>query len=150
MDTSEIKEKLKCSLELAHIRSALVVFTFLVAAYIALMTFTWGGWSLGLVLIGVILIPSWILYGWRYQRIFRKMESYSFHRVVLSQPHFSRRRHAMYFTIVLETQSRGKFVTNTAAIFQTHGWLGPLLEDYVNREATVAYNEETQSVVIIG
>ena len=38
MDTYEIKQKLKCSLELAHIRSEMIIYTLIAGAYIALFT----------------------------------------------------------------------------------------------------------------
>ncbi len=150
MDTSEINQRLKCSLEIAHIRSAVAICTLITAAYIALFILAWGGWVLALVVGMVVIVPFWCWYGWRSWRIFQEPGSYVFCKATLSQPHSGRLRNEFYFTIVLETEESGRFVANTASIFQAHGWLGPLLEDYVNREVTIAYNEETQQVVVIG
>lgn len=150
MDTAEIKEKLKCSLEIAHIRSAALIFTLIALAYIGLLMLSWGGWGLALVTIALVLVPLWGWYGWRAWMIFRSPEAYVFCKVTLSQPHSSPFFRTFYFTLVLETPERGRFAAETSSIFQAHGWLGPLLEDYVNREVTIAYNEETQQVVIIG
>lgn len=150
MDTPEIKEKLKCSLEIAHIRSAVTINTIIVIAYIALLILSWGGWVLALITGALVIVPFWCWYGWRSWKIFREPGSYVFCKTTLSQPHSSTWNHAMHFTVVLETEERGKFVANTAAIFQTHGWLGPIMEDYVNRDVTIAYNEETEQVVVIG
>ena len=150
MDSSEIKEKLKCSLEIAHIRSALVVASVLVAAYVGVMTLFWGDIAFTVILCGVLLLPMWVAYNWRYYRVFRKIHRYTFHKAVLAQPHTSRFVHAFHFTVVLENTENGTISTKTSSIFLARGWLGPFLEDYVNREVTLAYNEETGQVVVIG
>ena len=150
MDEREIKEKLKCSLEIAHIRSALVVASVLVAAYVGIMTLFWGNIAFTVILCGVILFPMWAAYNWRYYRVFRKMHRYTFHKAILAQPHTSRFVHAFHFTVVLENTEKGTISTKTSSIFLARGWLGPFLEDYVNREVTLAYNEETGQVVVIG
>ena len=148
METTEIREKLKCSLEIAHIRSALVVWTFLVAAYVTVMTLFWGGLTVTAVLCGLFLVPIWVTYGWRHIRVFREMEHYTFHRTTLNQPH-ANTFHAFYFEVTLETE-QGAITTKTSSIFLARGWLGPLMEDYVNREITIAYNSKTGRVVVIG
>ena len=150
MDETEIKTKLKCSLEIAHIRSALVVASVLVAAYVGVMTLFWGSIAFTIVLCGVLLLPMWVAYNWRYYRVFRKISRYTFHKTVLAQPHTSRFVHAFHFTVVLENTEQGAIVTKTSSIFLARGWLGPFMEDYVNREVTLAYNEETGQVVVIG
>ena len=150
MDHREIKEKLKCSLEIAHIRSALVVASVLVAAYVGIMTLFWGDIAFTVILCGVILFPIWLAYSWRYFRVFRKVNRYTFHKALLAQPHTSRFVHAFHFTVVLENTEKGTVTTKTSSIFLARGWLGPFLEDYVNREVTLAYNEETGQVVVIG
>ena len=150
MDEREIKEKLKCSLEIAHIRSALVVASALVAAYVGIMTLFWGDIAFTVILCGVILFPMWVAYSWRYYRVFRKISRYTFHKALLAQPHTSRFVHAFHFTVVLENTEKGTVTTKTSSIFLARGWLGPFLEDYVNREVTLAYNEETGQVVVIG
>ena len=150
METSEIKEKLKCSLEIAHIRSALVVASVLVAAYVGIMTLFWGNIAFTVILCGVILFPMWVAYNWRYYRVFRKVHRYTFYKAILAQPHTSRFVHAFHFTVVLENTEKGTISTKTSSIFLARGWLGPFLEDYVNREVTLAYNEETGQVVVIG
>jgi hypothetical protein len=150
LDEREIKEKLKCSLEIAHIRSALVVASVLVAAYVGIMTLFWGNIAFTVILCGVILFPMWVAYNWRYYRVFRKISRYTFHKALLAQPHTSRFVHAFHFTVVLDNTEKGTISTKTSSIFLARGWLGPFLEDYVNREVTLAYNEETGQVVVIG
>lgn len=149
MDEQEIKEKLKCSLEIAHIRSALVVWSFLVAAYVTALTLFWGGITVTATLCGLFLLPIWVGYGWRYYRVFRKMGSYTFHKACLSQPR-ANKFHAFYFVVELTHREKGPITAKTSSIFLARGWLGPLMQDYVNREVTLAYNEETGQVVVIG
>ena len=148
MDT-EIKEKLKCSLEIAHIRSALAVWSFLVAAYITALTLFWGGFTFTAILCGAFLLPIWVAYGWRWFRVFRKMEHYTFHKALLRQPH-ANKFHAFYFTVELTSAEKGRITTKTSSIFLARGWLGPLMEDYVNQTITVAYNPATETLVVIG
>ena len=59
-------------------------------------------------------------------------------------------KHSMGFTVVLEIPGEGRIVAKTRAIFLTHGWPGPLVEDYVNREVEIAYNRTTRQTVVIG
>lgn len=150
MDTSEIKQKLKCSLELAHIRSEMIIYTLIAGTYIALFTLAWGGWVLALIVGGLVILPFWCWVGWRIRKIFREPGEYIFCKVTLKQPHSGKLRGTFSFTVVLETQEQGRFAANTAAIFQGGGWMGPHLEDYVNREVTIAYNRATDLVVVIG
>lgn len=150
MDTLEIREKLKCSLEIAHIRSALAVASVLVAAYVGVMTLFWGNLTFTILLCGVILLPIWVAYGWRYFRVFQKISRYTFHKAVLDRPRTSRFVHAFHFTVTLEGTEKGTVTADTSSIFLARGWLGPFLEDYVNREVSLAYNEETGRVVVMG
>lgn len=150
MNEREIKAKLKCSLEIAHIRSALAVASVLVAAYVGVMTLFWGSFTFTIVLCGMILLPIWVAYGWRYFRVFRKISRYTFHRAVLDRPSISRFVHAFHFTVTLEGTEKGTVTADTSSIFLARGWLGPILEDYVNKEVTLAYNEETNRVVVMG
>ena len=149
MDLTEIKQRLKCSLEIAHIRAALVLWSFLVAAYVTILTLFWGGITLTMVLCGAFLLPLWVTYGWRYFRMFRQPEYYTFHKVILSQPH-ANKFHAFYFEVELNPEEGNPITAKTSSIFLARGWLGPLMEDYVNREVTLAYNEATHRVVVIG
>ena len=83
-------------------------------------------------------------------RIYRKPESYHFCKTTLSNPKGGNLRHTIRFAVLLEDSEGKKFTADTHSIFYTHGLIGPLLEDYVNRTVTVAYNEETGMVTVIG
>ena len=123
MDTSEMKEKLKCSLEIAHIRSALAVWSFLVAAYVTVLTLFWGGFTFTTILCGAFLLPIWVAYGWRWFRVFRKVEHYTFHKVLLSQPH-ANTFHAFYFTVELISAKKGPVTAKPApSSWPGAGWV---------------------------
>lgn len=83
-------------------------------------------------------------------RIFWKPQGYHFCKTKLSSPKGGNIRHTIRFTVLLEDSDGKKFVADTHSIFYTHGLVGPLMEDYVNQTVTVAHNEETGMVVVIG
>ena len=128
----------------------MVLASVLVAAYVGVMTLFWGSFTFTIILCGLVLLPIWVAYGWRYFRVFRKISRYTFHRAVLDRPSISRFVHAFHFTVTLEGTEKGTVTANTSSIFLARGWLGPILEDYVNKEVTLAYNEETGQVVVMG
>lgn len=101
------------------------------------------------IYISLIFLPILGFLLWRLFRIFRSAEEYVFCTARLAQPHTGFPRDFMYFTVVLETQEEGTFVANTHSVFHTRQ--GPLsLEDYVNKTVTIAWNRETDMVVVIG
>ncbi len=104
----------------------------------------------GVMITLLVFLPFTAFYIYRIIIIFRKPEEYIFRKVTLKQPHSGDMRGTFYFSILLETEERGWFAADTASIFMGHGLQGPYLEDYVNREVTVAYNRSTEQVVVIG
>lgn len=154
-DAVKNRRRLWDSLELQTIRRDFVLTGLTVAIVIGLQACTARGvddsWILAVITSAVVLLPFWGFYLLRTASIFRKPESYIFCRCQLSSVHqrlFS--KGAMYFTVVIEDPEGGRFVADTHAIFQAYGVFGPLVEDYVNRTVTVAYNRETGMVVVIG
>lgn len=95
-------------------------------------------------------VPFLVFYLVRICNILRKPGSYRFCRTTFSQPHQNPLAKSMYFTVVLQDENGQNVVRDTHAIFACHGFIGPLMEDYVNRTVTVAYNPETDMVVVIG
>lgn len=60
-------------------------------------------------------------------------------------------RDSIKFRVLLEDADGHKFVADTHSIFSTHkDFSGLGFEDYVNQKVTIAYNEETGNVVVIG
>lgn len=155
-NTSDISRKLKGSLEMACIRRELILYFLVMAAGILIAGASYGHaenaafWIDVAVLFLVIFLPFVIFYLWRIICIWRERDQYILCRAVLSQPHQKMLLRTMYFTVVLEDPAGGKFSADTHAIFQCHGIIGPLVEDYINRTVTIAYNRETGMVVVIG
>lgn len=103
-----------------------------------------------LIVTGIISFPILAFCLWRTYRIFRHAESYFFCKTVMSSPKGGNVRDTIRFTVVLEDPDGGKFVATTHSIFDTHGSSVLAFENYVNRTVTIAYNEETDVVVVIG
>jgi len=157
MDTQEIRQKLKSSVDMVHVRIHLTIYVCLLLFGAVLGRFhpnyryTFSTFPIAIVTTGlcglVVLIPALKIL----LSIFREPASYRFYRATLSQPHGGFPRGWMYFTVVLEDPDGHRFLVNTNTIFQSYGTsMGPSIEDYVNQAVTIAYNEETGSVVVIG
>ena len=156
MDIQQIKERLKASLELQVLRRNLILVTVVTAAFL-LICLIGNIDHLNLILpyilfmACVMILPGLIFAIVRTIQIFRKPEAYIFCRGVLAQPHGSMFWRTFYFTVVLEDpENGGKFFVDTRAIFTSHGLLSPTIEEYTNKTVTIAYNRETEMVVVIG
>ena len=156
-DVREIRQALWQSLDMVFVK--MLLFWALIAngLIFAVLFFTSMGmdpaerWTVILTMMAVCLLPFLILCLWRTVQTFRKTESYSFCTAKLSNPMGGRFRDSIKFRVVLEDADGCKFVADTHSIFQTHvGFGGFALEDYVNQKVTIAYNEETGNVVVIG
>jgi len=151
---SEKKERLKQSLEVAHIRTLIIIYTVAMLAGAGLCWLqnreTADAVQIVICVFGLFWVAIMAVYGIWLIRIFRNVEEYVFCKAKLVKLHGGKMKNSMYFTVVLEIPGEGKILENTSAIFQTHGWPGPLVEDYVNRTVEIAYNLSTQQVVVIG
>ena len=156
METQQIKERLRSSLELQVLWRNLIIVT---AVVIPLMLICMIGNIDHLTLIlpyilftvCAMILPGLIFCIVRTVQIFRKPEAYIFCRGVLAQPHGSMFWRTFYFTVVLEDpENGGKFFVDTRAIFASHGMMSPTIEEYTNATVTIAYNRETEMVVVIG
>lgn len=155
MDKKEIRQKLKISLDMAYVRINFIIYGFFLlwGALLGLARFRHDpsaiptAISIFAVCGLIVLIPALrILF-----RIYRDVPAYRLYKATLSQPHGGFPRGYMYFTIVLEDPDGAKFIVNTNTVFQSYGTsFGPSMEDYVNQTVTVAYNEDTAAVVVIG
>lgn len=151
----DAKKKLLNSVEFIHYRNQMIIGLVFYGIFLLLY---WSRFSAigseGIVLILLILTvcfgPLIGYYIWCIARTLRRTDAYTFHRVTLSCPHQNFWLRTMYFTVVIEDPEGGRFTADTNAIFLTHGVMSPLLEDYVNQTVTVAYNEETENIVVIG
>ena len=87
---------------------------------------------------------------WRTIQVFRHPESYHFCKTSLCNPKGGSFRDTIKFTVLIEDADGNKFAADTHSVFSVRGIGWPTHEDYVNRTVTVAYNEETGQVVVIG
>ena len=156
-DIKEIRRELWLSLDMVFVKMFLFWAVLANAIVFAVLFFTSVGmdpaerWPIILMMLAICLLPFLILCLWRTIQTFRKAESYFFCTATLSNPMGGRFRDSIKFRVLLEDAEGYKFVANTHSIFQTHvGFGGLALEDYVNQIVTIAYNEETGNVVVIG
>ena len=153
MTKQEIKEQLKDSLEVSTIksRSLLILVVTVIFCTVASLP-SWGREETGLVftlVLSMTVVPFYLIYAVILWKIFRKAAFYRFYRVKLLQPHASYFR-LFHFTILLEDEE-GTIITRTRSFFDIgKSSFGPSMEDYLNKTVTVAYNQETGQVVVIG
>ena len=156
MDKTEIRQRLWDSLELHTIRRDATVSTLLVFIVMGFQGCVSsaggdGAWIISLVIGAITLLPFWCFWIIRTVNIFRKPEEYFFCKCTLSSVHHKPfLKGGMYFTVVIEDPDGGRFTADTHAIFAAYGIAEPLVENYINRTVTVAYNRETEMVVVIG
>lgn len=157
MDNKEIRQKLKCSVDMAYVRLNITIYCcFLLLGLLIVflhpnLHFTPTDL---LICVGtmafsglIFLIPALVILF----RIYKDITGYRLYKATLSQPHGGFPRGFMYFTVVLEDPDGSRFIVNTNTIFQSYGTsFGPSMENYVNQTVTVAYNEDTGEVVVIG
>lgn len=157
MENKDMRKKLWHSVDMAHVRLHIIIYIgFLLLGFAighlyrlnqhdptflprAMIIFALSGL--------VFLIPALIICF----RIYRDTSGYRLFMATLSQPHGGYPRGFMYFTIVLEEADGSKFIVNTNTVFQSYGTsFGPSMENYVNQTVTVAYNDNTGAVVVMG
>lgn len=156
-DIREIRSELWHSLDMAFVKLFLFWTVVVSAVVFLVLFFTSIGmdlqerWTVLLIIMGISVLPILIFCAWRTFRIFRAAESYTFCTATLSNPMGGRFRDSIKFRVLLEDADGYKFVADTHSIFQTHkGFMGLGFEDYVNQKVTIAHNEETGMVVVIG
>lgn len=156
-DVKEIRRKLWGSLDMAWVKRWLFIGVVCLILSIVIGGLSMPGYMgtgyrvvITLIVTGITLLPILAFCLWRTFRIFQHPESYFFCKTVLSSPKGGSIRDTIRFTVVLEDPDGGKFVATTHSIFDTHGSSVLAFENYVNRTVTIAYNEETDVVVVIG
>lgn len=156
-DIKEIRRKLWNSLDMSFVKLFLFWTTLVTVVVTVTMFLASRGMDpqeraavLGMIL-AISVLPILGFCAWRTFRIFQAAESYTFCKTTLSKPMGGRFRDSIKFRVLLEDADGSKFVADTHSIFSTHkDFTGLGFEDYVNRTVTVAYNEETGLVVVIG
>lgn len=158
MEKAEIRENLKNSLDMVRVHMYLFCagIILLVEGVMVLLLATRppfgpSRWLIFGIMAVISVVPILVFCLWRTISIFRCSESYHFCKTKLSNPKGGRVRDTIRFLVVLEDMDGNTFPAMTHSIFHTHrSSFGLAMEDYVNKEVTVAYNEETGQVVVIG
>lgn len=94
----------------------------------------------------LVFLPVEVYMIYRVVVLFCHVDQYVFTEAKLDKPHMGG-RNVMYFTVTLRDRWGGEFQADTRPIFSN--W-NPRFEDYVNQTVTIAYNEATKCVVVIG
>ena len=154
MDTQQNKERLRSSLEMQALWRNLII-ALAIAVPVTLIyaiadSPKYFFWSFAGLIFGVIVAPIALFCIIRTICIYRCPDQYIFCKGVLAQPHGGFWRDSIFYTVVLEDPEDGrKFFVDTHAIFNARGG-HPSLEEYTNKTVTIAYNRETEMVVVIG
>lgn len=106
--------------------------------------------GLSLLLPLLMVLPELIYCGWLACRVLRKPEGYILGRVKLDQPLGGRLRGTVRFRVILDAGNGRQIQAVTHSIFWTRSLFDPEIESYVNREVDVAYNDETDVLVVLG
>lgn len=148
MEKSDVIYQLQHSLEMDTIKRDFLFFSIGLGIPALIMLYNEDVSGAG-VLLALTLLGFWIFYIWRIISIFRHPEGYILAECVLSQPH-CRYRGAYYFTVSFLLPGGEAELLDTHAIFGGGGIIEPIMEDYVNKTAWIAYNPATDMVVVIG
>ena len=150
---TEIRSKLWHSAEMAFVRLQIIVYTVLLLVWCLIPCFAENRSILLPIMAaigGVCFAPFVVFWLWRTVQIFRSPEEYVFCRTELCQPHHAPIGRGMFsFMGVIETEEEGRFPVETHAIFQSAG-ARMQMEDYLGKTVTIAWNRETDLVVVIG
>ena len=156
-DIKEIRRELWNSLDMAAVK-LLLFWAVIVDAILFVVLFFSSvdmaaaeKWPIIITMLAICALPFLIFCLWLTVQTFRKAEDYIFCIAKLSNPMGGRFRDSIKFRVLLEDAEGCKFVADTHSIFSTHkDFSGLGFEDYVNQEVTIAYNEATGNVVVIG
>ena len=149
MEKSDIRYQLWHSLEMHTLRRDILLF--IICLGLPCLTISQSKDTAGAsVLMALILVALLTFYIVRIGKIFHCAEYYVFCKGTLCQPRYNPYIKMYAFTAVLEMPEGDTKAVDTHAIFATHGIFEPLMEDYVGKTATIAYNPLTDMVVVIG
>lgn len=150
---SDIRARLWESAEMAHVRFQILLW--LACFGLSLLACGSGSnWQeefpIMAAITGIVFVPILGFWLWRVIRIFSRLDAYVFCPAELSQPHHAPLGQGLFsFMGVIETEADGRFAVETHAIFHSSG-VGLLMEDYLGKTVTLAWNRETDMVVVIG
>lgn len=149
-DIKKIRQQLWVSMDMAYVKRYFILLI-VVGAVLCL----YGGtrystepWVMPLTL-AISEGPFLVFLLYRTWKIFRRAEHYIIQEAVLDCPFGGWGRNTIRFTVTVNDSQGRRHRVDTHGIFSTRSITGPSLEDYVNRKVRVAYNEETETLVVI-
>ena len=96
----------------------------------------------------ILPLLAWRL--WQLLRIFRKVAYYRFYKTTLSGPRCPKgNNRVFFFPVTIRDSEMGIIQRRTATIYYARKRFGPMLKDYLDRTVTVAWNRETDMIVVI-
>ena len=97
----------------------------------------------------LLVLGFWLHMGYCWLEIFLHMDSYIFFQAKLDQPHLETYRYSsrVRFTVEFTDRQGKQRKRDTGAIFSSN--TDPFLEEYNNKEVLLAYNEETDRLIVI-
>jgi hypothetical protein len=147
--------RIKDSLEYRHERQRFLIYGGIFAAILAifvLLRATGEAVDADMVIylfFGLILGGFWLYTGYQWLELFLHMDRYIFFQARLDQPHVHSGRYgaSISFTVNFTNRSGKTLTRETAALFSSNRT--PFLEDYNNKIVQLAYNEETDRLVVL-
>ena len=102
----------------------------------------------GILLVIILLIIFFEIK--RYFRLFRKINCYEVVEIKLTKAQLSPFHFGLYcFTLRFNTKNKKIFIRNTRKMFSVHRWFTFSLDDYLERTVRIAYNQETDTLIIL-
>ena len=100
-----------------------------------------------IIVFGTILIYQ--IY--QYCKLFKKIDKYEIFEVMFDKVHQSYMyKRAIYFTVTFKTASGKRLTRDTYSMFSNFSIIDFPLEDYTNKLVKIAYNEVTDSLIVLG
>ena len=104
------------------------------------------GTAMSIILIVTMLLGFTAYYVYRVADLFWHIDRYTFTRALMDKPHQGYKG-SMYFTVEVLDRQGNRIKRDTRRIF---GQWDPNFEEYLNKTALIGYNDETDTVVVIG
>lgn len=148
-------ETLKNSVEIRHARKYALIYA-VMTLFCGLMV--WipvslkedpGPYSALVVLMVLATCPFSLFYLLRILDIYRQIDKFIFREGLFNQPRGGMLRDTIYFTVEIQDQNGKSITVDTNGIFSSRGTMEPTMEGYVNQTVLLAYNPETERVVVI-
>ena len=149
-DIKKIRQQLWVSMDMAYVRRHFIVLVVVggLAGMMGGVKYSDLPWVMPLAL-AIVEGPILAFLAYRTWKIFRRAEHYIIQEAVLDCPFGGWGRNTIRFTVTVNNSQGRSHRVDTHGIFFTRSVIGPNIEDYVNRKVRVAYNEETETLVVI-